>query len=69
MRHRWRTPRVVTLAEREEQPWGLPDPYSEALLYPEHEHRLMTEAAARIESQAPFRQVPDPIGRPLVLKA
>jgi hypothetical protein len=69
VRHRWRTPRVVTLAEREERPWGLPDPYSGALLYSDHERRLMKEAAGRIESEVPFRQVPDPIGRPLILKA
>ena len=53
VRRRWRTPRVVTLAEWDRAKFGLPEPFSEALLYRELDRRRVAQADQELRAQPP----------------
>jgi hypothetical protein len=51
---KWRTPRVVTMGEWEQVPFGLPERLSEALLYSDLERQRVERAERKLRDQAPY---------------
>lgn len=54
VRRRWRTPRVVTTAEKALAPFGLPEPFSEGLLYTEVDRNHVAGAERALHQETPF---------------
>lgn len=48
VRRRWRTPRVIALDGWGRVPFGLPEPFSEAILYDEFDRQKVAQAAERL---------------------
>lgn len=54
VRRKWRTPRVVTMDEWAQAPFGLPERLSEAILYSPVERQRVERAEQALRAQAPY---------------
>jgi hypothetical protein len=65
VRHRFRSPRVVTLREWEESPFGWPESISTRLLYSQGEVERIMRAERELKAQRPYHRPPgtEPVAR------
>lgn len=54
VRQKWRSPRVATLAEWEQESFAMPEPFSEGLLYSDDDRQRIERAGEVLRQQSPY---------------